>query len=253
MRFISISSQPIDFWEARLLKHSADRFGVNFEVTVDKRFDWEGWLAIETMKSLFAAMSRDEIVFFTDLWDTFLCCGAEEIERKFLAFGVPTVFSCEIASGPRPPKEGTYPASPTRWRYLNGGGCITRAGPFLDMITASDFRPAWAIWGQMAFSDWFSRHTDTMELDYHCHIFQTLLCCPPKALGSVDGRVRNWETGSQPCLVHGNGKQFGYLYHLWNGLGYVDSTQMPTQPQEAIDRATQARRGRRNWAATKRR
>ena len=99
MKVISVSSKTFDCDECRLLRASCQRFNVSVDVFTCENFDWEGRAALNVLRLQLALMPHDEIVLLTDLWDTFVCCGLDEIERKYLAFDSPIVFGCEVGSG----------------------------------------------------------------------------------------------------------------------------------------------------------
>jgi len=120
----------------------------------------------------------------------------------------------------------TYPESPTRFRYVNGGGTIGRAGALLAMFTDKDFWPKHCTCNQQAHAEWFCSHPDETTLDYHCKIFQTLYHAheihPQPAVISVmevvDGRLHNMETGSWPLVCHGNGGRAIEALSLWEKI-----------------------------------
>ena len=79
--------------------------------------------------------ARDEIVVFTDAYDTLFIQGQRHIEARYETFAQPVVFSGELNSWPlgvvgialhRGPPVGRYP-------YINSGGIIGPAGDIADL------------------------------------------------------------------------------------------------------------------------
>lgn len=86
-------------------------------------------------EQLLRVASRDEVVVFTDAYDTLFVRGPQHIEAGYASFAQPVVFSGELNSWPlgavgvalyRRPPAGRYP-------YINTGGIIGPAGDISDL------------------------------------------------------------------------------------------------------------------------
>jgi hypothetical protein len=83
-----------------------------------------------------AAVHPDSLVVFADCTDAYLMCGAQELERKFIAFNAEVVQSAECVMWPndglakliaRGRANDPYPPAPTPLRYGNTGQYAGRA------------------------------------------------------------------------------------------------------------------------------
>jgi len=79
--------------------------------------------------------SRDELVIFTDAYDTMFLRGQRDIESCYERFAQPLVFSGELNSWPLGVVGiALHPGPPAgRYPYLNTGGFIGPAGDILDL------------------------------------------------------------------------------------------------------------------------
>jgi hypothetical protein len=172
----------------------------------------------------------DEIFFFTDGYDTLLMCSEAEILGKFYKAGKELLFSAESACWPDKALAGLYPDTISRYKYLNSGGYIGKAGTikqFLkdDLYFDDNFERS----NQYVWTKRFFRHPDIIGLDTACEIFHTF---SPEAgehywpleqhenrIGyyrymkewfslnfTIDkGRLYSKITGTWPCQAHFNG------------------------------------------------
>lgn len=208
-----------------LVKHKIDA------VRVDLDGNCSMWHSFAPMIDRLKECDK-EVVLLTDAWDVMMCCGVDEIDRKFREFETPIVFQmeanrfpCNGAIGPAQDLNhvGPHPVSPTRYFCINGGGMIGIASEIVAFYER--------VWGtspdycnQFCMNRYLILHPKDFDgsLDYYCKIFQALHCPGGQAvigtLSIENGRVKNNETGQYPCLIHGNGGFTHQLEHLWNQL-----------------------------------
>jgi hypothetical protein len=79
----------------------------------------------------------DELILFTDAYDTLFIRGERHIEEAYDRLGKPLVFSAELNSWPLGVVGIALEAGPPvgRYPYLNSGGFIGVAGDILDLCT----------------------------------------------------------------------------------------------------------------------
>lgn len=142
----------------------------------------------------------DEIIFFTDGYDTLLTCSAKEILEKYRQFQKPIVFTAERNCWPYAGLSGKFPLSASPARYLNCGGFIGPAGAIAFLLRKYPSPPSshgffqkinWRIkrilsgkesdpdniykWSnQYYWSHVFLENQDMIALDYNSEIFLEL-------------------------------------------------------------------------------
>ena len=142
----------------------------------------------------------DEIVMFTDGYDTMLLCSEDEIIDKYREFGRALVFTAEKNCWPDKSLSRLYPPSPTQFRFLNCGGFIGKAGLIRKLIEKYNKSPYhyglirkkwWSLQKSLFGKDmdpdhifsysnqyyWthiFFRNKDLIALDYYTNIFLEL-------------------------------------------------------------------------------
>jgi hypothetical protein len=212
---------------ARPLVDSARRNG--FTVTVLGRGErWRGnGMKLRLLREHLRSRSDDSIVLFADAFDSVLLPCRESILERFQSFRAPLVFSAEKGCWPDPHLAARYPrpepravraqGSTPRWwrpapplstpfRYLNSGGYMGYVGCIRSVLEGA--LPEDSDSDQRFFTRYFLEHRDIVALDHESAIFQTLYQVDPADLTVWDGdpvRVRGKLTGTQPCVLHGNG------------------------------------------------
>ncbi|MDW5328898.1 hypothetical protein [Plantactinospora sp. KLBMP9567] len=80
---------------------------------------------------------RDELIFFTDAYDTLFIQGERYIQHAYAGFPQPVVFSAELNCWPLGVVGlALCPGTPIgRYPYLNSGGIVGPAGDLLDLCT----------------------------------------------------------------------------------------------------------------------
>lgn len=166
-------------------------------------------------------LEPDDVLMHLDAYDTFVLTNADEILKKFYNMDTNIVVSTETNLYPsheldhiRPIIEDMYPTSPNRFRWINSGTYIGYAGairnllysmppnfhcdlPNGEKINTSD--------DQRCFHTMFlkERNKHGIKLDYHQDIFH---CMWGVDQYSLEPKRIHSETGSMPCVIHGNGQ-----------------------------------------------
>ncbi|MCK9570794.1 hypothetical protein M0R72_17725 [Candidatus Pacearchaeota archaeon] len=236
MKLLYASSIPIDAplnkggpnrW---MFRESLKKYGIQGEnFTLGCTFNHNGddtwWRLLKALE----AHPSNEVVLVSDAWDVFFTTGLEAIERTFLSFDAPIVFAMETnLFPPEIPRFGPLPEAPTRWRYINGGQIIGRAGALLNLFNTPDFWPRELCWcNQEAYNRWWILHPDSKDfaLDFHCKLFCNLYDnhkMDRPVLDAIEVRelygvkhLYNNETETYPCSFHGNGGWGPTAAKLW--------------------------------------
>lgn len=184
-------------------------------------------------------LNNNEIILFTDGYDTLLLATEDEIMKKFREFGKETVFSAERNCWPDTELEEYFPknhASP--FKYLNSGGFIGTTGMLKSLLEREVIGKKDYHWSNQY--AWILRYLDAPEhiaLDHHCEIFYTASTDASKRkyfykkdrngnpkkdyrhpeflktegnkilqeISFSNDRIRNLVTQTSPCHVHFNG------------------------------------------------
>ncbi len=159
-------------------------------------------------------LPEDEIVLFSDSWDVVFVRSLDDLQEVFLSFSAPCVFSAEphflYIKADKYKQWQRYPAGTEvgLYRFINGGGWIARAGYMADMLEEIDCPPDYSC-DQTLFNQWFIEHPDRIVLDHEQKVFSSTIFregFEHTDFETVDGVLRNKQTGSTPCLVHFGGE-----------------------------------------------
>ncbi len=180
---------------------------------------------------------KNEVILFTDAYDTVLLAGEKEILEKFSRFNSRLVFSAEANCWPGPELAARYPESVQEYalKYLNSGGFIGETDfikylleKYYHDLTLDHKRYPWSnqhFWHQI-----YLKEETSIRLDHHGELFLTLsadvriarqftgetdrrvreelLLKEKKRLSEIitfsEGRVLQNASGTQPCHVHFN-------------------------------------------------
>jgi hypothetical protein len=177
-------------------------------------------------------VNEDEIILFTDGYDSILLANEDEIIDKYYANKTDLLFSAETNCYPDVSLAERCPETRTPYRYLNSGGFIGKAGfirEFLsDNLMASEENYAYS--NQYLWTLRYLQNPKYIGLDSHCTIFCTFspeVGGDPLAEYDADnfrrysdnmhywfrnnfvlknGRIFNRITRTWPCNAHFNGK-----------------------------------------------
>lgn len=92
------------------------------------------------------------------------------------------------------------------WRYLNAGACLARVETLLEWHRDIKNRDR----DQLGWQRLYLEDPERITLDHRCSVLQTGWGSMADLLVCSDGRVRNLVWGSNPCVLHLNGKHHGY-------------------------------------------
>lgn len=181
------------------------RLGITTAVLgLGKKWTGFGFKIRETYRWLQGGVAPDQVVLFTDAYDTVVVRPGEEILAQFRELDYPLVFSAEKNCYPDPKRATEYPACDSPWRFLNSGGWIGRADhmlALLESVNAAELPDSHD--DQAFFTDIYLRRPASILLDTECRIFQTLWRSAEDVTYSHG--VRNQVTGTRPCVLHANG------------------------------------------------
>jgi hypothetical protein len=132
----------------------------------------------QMLEKYLRTVDHDEVILFTDAYDTFLLAGEDEILEKFYKTGKELVFSGEIVCWPNASLASEYPESKSPFRFLNSGGFIGKAGYIRARImdnlqTPSTLKYYWS--NQIYWTEQYLLHQDSIGIDTQCHIFCTMV------------------------------------------------------------------------------
>ncbi len=193
------------------LIRSCKRFGIQIRLfSVDK--EYHGFYLtnlVEQLKCLEGHVNDYDWVLSVDGFDSMIIRPLEDI-----FFETETMFfNTELNCYPDPNMK--YPPCKTRFKYLNGG-CF-----FAPMKLAVDcfrwHRPNIYNCNQYAWSFAYTTNALPITIDSECRIFQTLWGTTEKDFETVNGKLKNIETGSFPSVLHGNGSNYAHpiLQRYW--------------------------------------
>lgn len=200
------------------LQRSADYYGIELNILgFGQPYPGNGakvlWLA-----EFAATLPADHIVVYTDAFDSVFLASPEEFEKALQPVTSDLVFSAEqnfhMKGHPlfylwqNLPIYRRYPNSPTRYRFINAGSFIGRAGRLVRLPTECGIAidtPS----DQTIFTRYFVSNPGAFELDYS----HNLMTCNGGRIGFEatdyvwqDGRLKNRISQSYPCLLHVPGK-----------------------------------------------
>ncbi|MBL0743045.1 glycosyltransferase domain-containing protein [Chryseolinea lacunae] len=120
-------------------------------------------------------VNSDEIVLFTDGYDSLLMSDEYEIMYKFKQAKTDLLFSAESFCYPDKSLAQQYPKTETPYRYLNSGGFIGRAGLIKDFLSdnLADHEDNFQFSNQYLWTIRYLNNQDLISLDSACEIFCT--------------------------------------------------------------------------------
>ncbi len=235
MKVITSISNQENWWYNNMLVPSCRYHGLDLETLVFE----EPWHTHRNKDVLLLnyleGVDPDEIILFTDGYDTLFLTGEEEILGKFHTFETPLVFTAEKNCWPDLSLAHRFPESPTISRYLNSGGFIGYAGVIKALLTkhpqppvqyaawkkpywqmkkwlfGKEFHPArkYPFSNQYYWSRIYLRHPESVSLDYFSTIFQELTT--PRVNFSPD----QLHTLKEQCVEEQKAKDKARIFELF--------------------------------------
>ena len=128
-----------------------------------------------------------------------------------------------VAAGSPTPSPAPSPAPTTGFRYLNSGGIIGVARPFLRMLRALRGYGSCVMSDQRCFGRYYLENPHLVRLDTGGELFFNLHHVRNSSFtidgtAAAGGSIASALTGTEPCLVHGNGgnkRLFNEIVRLW--------------------------------------
>lgn len=193
----------------------------------------------------FEGLDDDDIVLYTDGYDSVFLSDLKYIEREFLAMNHPFVmgteqnFNCDASPLAKLDFYLSYPKGKKPYRFLNAGGYIGRVGYVRDMLLRVEKDGEN---DQDMLNQYYSKNHGTIKLDHDQKIFS---CIAGRSgmedhdyMLDAEGKIRNTVTGSYPGILHAAGKNFYGLYKVINQLGFFPEE---TFSQEEINQYKKSR------------
>lgn len=137
MKVITIASDLDNFFLRNLLMHSCEFFGLDLVVLLYTGGQWETHRNKDRLLLKYLEHEdKNELIFFTDAYDTVFLNGASVIQEAFEKANTPLLFSGEVNCWPFQGFTAYYPtqSQPVPYPYLNSGGYIGRAGVITELL-----------------------------------------------------------------------------------------------------------------------
>ncbi len=162
---------------------------------------------------------KDDVVLFLDAYDTLLLADERTILDQFLKMEVPIVVSVETSCHPFPHLMPYYPASPTKFKYINSGSFIGYARDLLKMFEEMSPIPDETD-DQGLLTVFYLYHPERMKLDFLCDLFLPLYQVEQEELELDPNKkcVRCKTTSTFPCVIHGNGASKDLYQSIYDQL-----------------------------------
>lgn len=158
-------------------------------------------------------LDDNDIVMCVDAFDVLIIADKEMILKKFLNMNTPFIMSAEKGCYPFPKYANQYPPTSSPFKFINAGGYIGYVRNLKTWLAdLSPIKLRGSDQGQITKHYLYKK--PFFLLDYSCDLFLSL--CEVKSeeilIDVNDKVVHCLTTGSQPCVIHANGKAF----YLWN-------------------------------------
>ena len=238
MHFVTVCNSEHPGLEA--LKRSARYHGIDLTVLgLGEPYLGNG-TKITRVREYLASMKPQEILVYTDAWDSLFVAPESRFMERFAEFDRPVVFGAEQNLGVRGndvfwtwqfmPTYLRYPKSPTPYRFLNAGGFMGETQSLLDLFDQVPIEASTRS-DQTVFTQHYARNPGLIDLDRQQEIFA---CNGGRAgLEGSDftvlpnGEIRNEVTKTRPCIVHIPGVARKGLGDIISGLGFEDPSGAP--------------------------
>lgn len=245
MKAVTVASDT-NRLEFHLLKASCSVEGVDLVCLSCDDSKYSGNLIKdELLLEYLEEVDSDELILFTDAYDTTFVGSEAEILEKYSRFEKEVVFSAEVASWPDSDAAKRYDVTGDNpYRFLNCGGYIGPAGLIKELLL-SPVEKECSFYPESNQYGWVLRYfenRDRIAIDTNCELFCTFCPEPNETLEDVlkqieanefakrkrrwfadnfevkDGRVYNKITGTWPCHLHFNGGSKFLLLEQFVGM-----------------------------------
>lgn len=132
-------------------------------------------------------LTYDDVIFFTDGYDTTFLANEDEILAKYLTFGKELIFAAEMVCWPDSDHIEKYPKTHSSFKFLNSGGFIGKAGYIKERIrenlkTKSTTKYAWS--NQVYWTEQYLLNQNEIAIDNDCKIFCTMVSAEDEFIGN---------------------------------------------------------------------
>lgn len=237
MKVITIATHSNHHLE-RLLA-STEHFGIDIQLlgkgrTYTAHNDKTRW-TLEYMEQL----DDDEIVLYTDGYDSAFLRDLDYIEQEYLKMDHPLVmgteqnFNCDEPPFSKFRYYLNYPKGKRPYRFLNAGGWIGRVAYVRDILKLVEKDGAN---DQDILNQFITSNADKIKLDHDHKIFSCI--AGRSGLEEKDyqlddnGMVKNTITGSHPGIIHAAGKNFVGLYKVISLLNFFPKETFSDEEQK---------------------
>lgn len=147
-----------------------------------------------------------DVVLFVDGYDVLILEEEQTLLNKFINSGHCFIVSGERYCWPLINRCSEFPVQPTSFRFVNSGvyiGYVHALKTFFGKIPAINPK----ISDQGILSAYYLLYPGEIHIDAYCDFFLTLAGVIPEELklDPIGKKVFFTETGTTPCLIHGNG------------------------------------------------
>jgi len=182
MKIITCITNPEEIGFKHALKASCNYFNLEL-ITLVHSGQWDSHRHKDTyLKQYLLSLPADEVVLFTDGYDTILLGGEKEIMDRYRRVSPDKgiVVSAEKTCYPDPNLADDYPLATTPYRFLNSGGIIGRAADILDALEEIEQIKSQLTDDPFQFSNQYlwtrimlKEGNPRIKLDVNCVLFQT--------------------------------------------------------------------------------
>ncbi|RZF36466.1 hypothetical protein LSTR_LSTR009562 [Laodelphax striatellus] len=171
---------------------------------------------------------ENKIIMFTDSYDVIINGAMKNIIYRFKQLEARIVFSAESTCWPDESLAESYPATESKYKYLNSGGYIGYAADLYNLLSTAPIanKDDDQLFLTKLFLKTEIREKYRIKLDYKSSIFQNLY----NALDDIEMRLddvfsytENNKYGTIPIVIHGNGRSKfalstvgNYIANSWN-------------------------------------
>jgi hypothetical protein len=176
MKIITVITDSDNYGFRNLLYPSAKLYNLDLVVLLNKQYNshrCKDHMLYEYLKSV----DEQEVIFFTDGYDTMFLASEEEILNKFYKIDKELLFSAEITCWPDSSLSQMYPSTGSPFKYLNSGGFIGTARSIkrcLEDNLQSDLVEKYNWSNQIYWTEQYLKNSSWIGLDTGCEIFCTL-------------------------------------------------------------------------------
>lgn len=213
MKFVTVATEEND--GLKLLKKSCQHFAIDLEVLGFNEPYFGNGTKIIYLTEYLRKQDPEEVVLFTDAYDSYFVRDVSGLEAAFTNFKHPLLFSSEDNYYFRiqgfqhlflnryyyykyPKSQSAYPA----YRYLNSGGYMGYAKDILRVFEESGINEKMRS-DQVNLHKHFVRDPSSIQLDYDHEIFTNYgKFATPDRFTVSNNELKNILTGSLPYIFH---------------------------------------------------